>query len=281
MDDGGDFVSPDLSGQVAFVTGGGRGLGRAFAEALASAGATVAVTARTKSQVNTTVRTISAAGGNAVAISADITDRAVVDRVVRQVEHEMGPVDILVNNAGVIDPMGNDWETDTDEWWRLMEVNIRGPYLVARAILPGMIDRRRGRVINVSSQAAHETHPLFTAYCASKAALSHWTRNLAAAVREFGVAVFALEPWARTAMTESIAQSEHMPAQGRDRLSELLGTQGDQRLRKSVATFLFLASGKADQITGRQVRWSDSPDDLASRLDEIERRDLHIIRLQV
>jgi len=125
----------DLRGQVAVVTGGGRGLGRAFAQALAAAGAAVAVLARSADELAETVAAVERAGGRAREFRADVTDAAVVRTAIAAVEQALGPVDLLVNNAGVAGPFGPFWETDPDTWWRAVDVNLRGQILCAHAVL--------------------------------------------------------------------------------------------------------------------------------------------------
>ncbi|MBI3943182.1 MAG: SDR family NAD(P)-dependent oxidoreductase [Chloroflexi bacterium] len=150
------LIAPDrLNGQVAIVTGGGRGLGQAFAQALAAAGVKVAITARTGAQLDETVRLIEHAGGVVMAFTTDVTDRPAMKQVLATVEQQFGPLDILVNNAAVITPLGYDWEIDPDEWWRTLEINLRGPFECTHMVLPGMMARRKGRIINVTSGAAY------------------------------------------------------------------------------------------------------------------------------
>jgi NAD(P)-dependent dehydrogenase (short-subunit alcohol dehydrogenase family) len=142
-----------LSGQVAIVTGGGRGIGRLVAEALAGAGAAVAVTARSEDELTETVTSITRSRGTALALPGDVSDPRAATRALREVERQLGPVDLLVNNAGISGPIGPVWEVDADEWWRTFEVNLEGVFLFAHAVLPGMVARRRGRVVNMSSNA--------------------------------------------------------------------------------------------------------------------------------
>lgn len=269
-----------LSGQVALITGAGRGLGRAFAQALAAAGVKVAVTARTEPELAETHALITAAGGISRAFPADVTDRHTMEQVVVAVVEQFGPVDILVNNAAVLTPLGFDWTVDPDEWWRTMEINVRGAYLCTHLVLPSMIERRSGRIINVTSGAAHQVHPYGTAYCTSKAALSQWTNLLAAGVQEYGICAFALAPGGPTAMIEILATSPNVPKEVNAAFqSALVGSE--YMIDNSVRTLLFLVSGQADRLSGRQIAHEDSIDDLIRRTDEIVQNDLYTPRLRV
>src|SRR5262245_11971011 len=168
----------DLSGQVALVTGGGGGLGRAFALALATAGARVAVTARTAVLLRETAEMVARGGRRALAIPGDVAAPDDVTRVVTTAESQLGPIDILVNGAGVVGPVGCDWNIDPEEWWRAFEVNVLGSFRCARAVLAGMITRKRGRIVNLSSGAAFNRFPQMGAYCATKAAVTQWDTGL-------------------------------------------------------------------------------------------------------
>lgn len=182
-----------MAGRVALVTGGGRGIGRAIALALASEGLAVAVGARTLAQVEETADAARRAGAKALAITLDATDAASVAAAVERVAQELGLVDVLVNNAGVAEsaPFAR---TDPAMWDRHFDVNVRGPYLATRTVLPGMRERRWGRVINVASLAGLVGTAYVTAYTASKHALVGFTRALATEVEGSGVTVNALCP---------------------------------------------------------------------------------------
>jgi NAD(P)-dependent dehydrogenase (short-subunit alcohol dehydrogenase family) len=273
----------DLSGQVALVTGGGRGLGRAFALALAGAGAQVAVTARTTAQVAETVQQIERAGGCALAIPGDVSMPDAVAHVVTTTEQQLGPVDLLVNNAGwhVPGSLGYAWEVDPEGWWHTFEINLRGAFLCARAVLPGMIQRHRGRIVNLSSGTAINANPLMDALCASKAALTHWTRCLAMGTQAHGVAVFAFSPGTvRTSGTEYLVTSSEVPQALADRFRTRFSQGEDTPIERSVQLLLFLASGRADALSGRYIHAQDKEEELVRRAAEIQREDLHILTLR-
>ena len=196
------MTSPlDLKGMVAVVTGGGRGLGRAFAQALAAVGCSVAVVARSEAELAETVGLIGRAGGQAQAFPADITDAGAVDVAFAAIEQSVGAVDLLVNNAGVIGPIAPFAETAPDAWWRSVEVNLKGPMLTSRRVVPGMIARGKGRIINLVTGVAPFAY--FSGYCAGKAALIRFSECLAAEFQPHGVTVFPMGPGTvRTAMSE-------------------------------------------------------------------------------
>ena len=176
--------------RVALVTGGGRGIGRAIALRLAADGLAVAVAARSRDQVYDTAH---AAGARALALMLDVTDAASIAAALERTTRELGPVDVLVNNAGVAES-AQFVKTEPDFWDRHFAVNVRGPYLLTRAVLPGMLERRWGRVINIASLAGLFGSPYVTAYTASKHALVGFTRALATEVSGKGVTVNALCP---------------------------------------------------------------------------------------
>jgi len=270
----------DLTGQVALVTGGGRGLGRAFAIALAKAGARVAVTARTAEPLAETVAMVGRAGGRALAIPGDVSAPDAVAHVVRTAESQLGMVDILVNNAGAVGPLGYDWEVDLEDWWRTFEVNVRGPFLYARAVLPGMVKRQRGRIVNISTGAGFGRLPQMDAYCATKAALTQWTKCLAADIQAHGVTVFAFHPgMVRTSMLDALT-SPDVPNAVQAYFSSLLSQGRDVPIERSAQMLLFLVSGRADALSGRFIRAQDNEEELVRRAEEIRRDDLHVVTLR-
>ena len=141
-----------MDGQVALVTGGGRGIGAGIARELADAGMKVAVSARSADQVEEVAREIGGLG-----VVADVSRQEDVDRMVAEAERELGPIDLLVANAGIAHWGGEAWKDDPDEWWRTFEINVLGAFLSWRAVVPGMIERGRGRIVNTG--AAPRTSP--------------------------------------------------------------------------------------------------------------------------
>jgi NAD(P)-dependent dehydrogenase (short-subunit alcohol dehydrogenase family) len=200
--------------------------------------------------------------------------------MIATVERALGPIDLLVNNAGLAGPIGPTWEVAPDEWWRCLEVNLRGPMLGCRAVLPGMIARGRGRIVNVASGAGTWAIPHLGAYVTSKTALIRLTEVLAAEVGELGVRLFAIEPGTvRTAMAESALESEAgkrwMPwfrevfVQGRDVPPD-----------RAATLVRLVASGRADALSGRFFTIADDVLALAERVRREGPDDLQTLRLR-
>jgi NAD(P)-dependent dehydrogenase (short-subunit alcohol dehydrogenase family) len=187
-------TTPLLAKQVAIVTGGGRGFGRAIAETLASLGANVVIASRNAPELDDVAMAIKKQGGKALAQTADVADERQVQELVLAAERWVGPASILVNNAGVLDPIGPLAETNGSSWLRNIAINVGGTYLVTRAVLPGMLDRDYGRIVNISSGAADRASAGWSAYCAAKAAVDQLTRVLALELDGTGITVSAFDP---------------------------------------------------------------------------------------
>jgi NAD(P)-dependent dehydrogenase (short-subunit alcohol dehydrogenase family) len=183
-----------LDGMVSVITGGGRGIGRVLAQALADAGAAVGLIARSDTELAETVRLVQACGGTAAAARADITDQQAAAGAIDALRRQLGPADLLVNNAGVSGPFGDAWQVDAEEWWRAVEINLRGAFLCSRAVLPDMTARGAGRIVNVTSEAGVFRWPQVSAYSVSKAAVIKFTENLAAEASRSGVRAFSVHP---------------------------------------------------------------------------------------
>lgn len=269
----------DFSGQVAIVTGGGRGLGREMAQALAAAHAAVAVVARSQAEIDETVDLIVRSGGNARAICADVTDAAAVERMARQVEQELGEVSLLVNNAGIVGTPVPIWEADPDEWRRVIDVNLHGAFLCARFVLPSMIQRKQGRIINISSGAGAYPVAYGHSYSVAKTALARFSECVALDTKDYGISVFTIDPGlVLTAMLNYLVESEagqtYMPWA---REAVLAGQNHAARLPADLV--MLLASGKADSLTGRFIGVFDGIDMLLNNTEQIVRDDLYTLRL--
>jgi NAD(P)-dependent dehydrogenase (short-subunit alcohol dehydrogenase family) len=244
----------NLKEQVALVTGGSRGLGKAFALALAAKSARVAVTARSEDELKATAQKITDAGGQAVAIPADVTDEAAVTLVITKVEQTFGPITLLVNNAGQFRAFGTVDNVDSDSWWREVEINVRGPFLYAQGVLPKMRARRKGRIINVVSAAGLQGLPTVSAYSVSKTALLRLTEILAMETAQDGIQVFALHPGTvRTSMSsyahDTPEVGERAP-QVQQWFQQLFAEGADTPIERSVNLILKLAAGEGDVLSG-------------------------------
>lgn len=220
---------------TAIVTGASRGIGRALAEGLAAAGFRVGLIARDAHRLAEVEAHLAASNGVGATAVADVTVPDQVAEAVAALESRLGPADLVVNNAGIADRAEVPaWEADPDDWWRVLEVNLRGPYLVSRAILPGLRDRG-GRIITITGMVQRAV-PGYSAYTVAKAAVSRLTESLA----EAGVRAFDLSPgMIRTDLTRSMPMLAGAP--------EEAYASPDRALRFVLA----IADGRLDGLAGR------------------------------
>ncbi len=250
---------PELDGQVALVTGGGRGIGANIARELVAAGARVAVAARSSDELEALALEI-----ETYPVVADVSSRDSVEAMVRTVESGLGPIDLLAANAGIGAEEARAWEADPDEWWHVFEVNVLGVYLSCRAVIPGMLERGRGRIVITGSGAAYLPGSANSAYSASKAAVWRLGEVLARQL-EGRIPVFVISP-----------------GLVRTRMTTWAGDDAPWTPPKLAPQLVrVLASGRADALSGRYIHAEhDDIEDLIARSDEIREKDLNAIRLQ-
>jgi 3-oxoacyl-[acyl-carrier protein] reductase len=260
----------DLHGQVALITGAGRGIGREIALRLAREGMRVALLGRDEATLDARLAECAALGAEAMTVHADVTNDEQVRAAVGVVQRHLGPLDLVVSNAGRRESSARaPWEADADDWWSTIETNLRGPYLVARAVLASMTSRGRGRLLHVGSGMGQHAAPEWSAYAVSKAALSRLTDSLAAALGGTGVTVLEMSPGlVRTDMTETMwgAPEEQ--------------DWGDvARMVNAVVRF---ARGDLDALHGRYVHAArDDLDQLVALAGAISVQDARTLRLRL
>jgi NAD(P)-dependent dehydrogenase (short-subunit alcohol dehydrogenase family) len=249
-----------LKEKVAIVTGGGRGIGHAIAKLFASQGAAIVVSARSEAEIARVAEEIRVGGGRAEAVAADVSREADCERMVETARRAFGGVHILVNNAGIYGPVQPVEKISSREWDEVMAVNLRGPFLLSRLVLPEMYRRKDGVILNVTSIAAKAAFQLNSPYAASKAGLIGLTRTLAAEGARKGVRVNAISPGpvSETKMSQELGR----------KLAEYFGTDNKQLFERMLqgilqgrpqtageiaAAALFLASSHASAISGQTL----------------------------
>jgi len=249
-----------LKEKVAIVTGGGRGIGRAIAKRFAGEGASVVVAARSEAEVRAVESEIREASRHAMAVAADVSQESECEKIVRAAKSAFGSVDILVNNAGIYGPVQAAERISPREWDEVMAVNLRGPFLLSRLVLPEMYARKSGVILNVTSIAAKAAFQLNSPYAASKAGLMGLTRTLAAEAARKGVRVNAISPGPvpETKMSQELGRklADYLQADGEGLFRGMLEgiLQGrPQTAEEIAAAALFLVSSQSSAITGQTL----------------------------
>jgi NAD(P)-dependent dehydrogenase (short-subunit alcohol dehydrogenase family) len=252
-----------LEGSVALITGASRGIGRAVATRLHEEGMNVVVTARSADSLHELEELGRGdSRGDVLVLPGDVTDPDAVEGVVRAAEEAFGGIDLLVNNAGTAEARNVPlWDADPQEWWRVMETNLRGPMLFSRAVAPGMIARARGRIININSTRSVRAEATQTAYGVSKCAVSMLTQSLWAGLAGTGVCVFDYSPgrvW--TQLTEGLYATETPK-----------GTWTP--MEKAVDGLVAVAEGGLDELAGRFIHANDDLRQMSEKAGEVVRSD--------
>ncbi|MDC0739195.1 SDR family NAD(P)-dependent oxidoreductase [Cognatishimia sp. SS12] len=263
-----------LSGQVALVTGGGRGIGAAISTHLAACGAKVALLGRTENSVRETAEAI---GANALPIVADVTDAAALASAVATTEETFGPIDLLVNNAGVTGTPGNIADVDAQAWWRTLEINVMGVLLASKAVLPGMLARGRGRIIHMGSNAGNLAGTGVTDYSVSKTALLRFNESLASEIGTQGLLSIAVSPG--VVETDML---DHFDQVFKETRSDWTGFDKDMIFPVETVTRLIerIAMGEADAFGGRFIHVKDNLDAALKNQDRILEDDLLMLRIR-
>jgi 3-oxoacyl-[acyl-carrier protein] reductase len=262
--------------QVAVVTGASRGIGRATALALAEAGFSLGLVARSAAALGETQELVERRGVGVVSVEADVTDPEAARSAVAAIEEGVGPITALVNNAGTLRAIGPLWEVDAQDWWLDVRTSLGGAFNFCREVVPRMIERREGRIVNVTSYVAVRPTPYQTGYACGKAAVGSLTEALAASVESYGIKAFAVAPgFTQTEMTDHLTESgpgrRWLPEVGKGRVLEAA---------QSARLIASLAAGAADELNGRLLHALDDVERLLGRIEEIRRDDLYAPRLR-
>jgi NAD(P)-dependent dehydrogenase (short-subunit alcohol dehydrogenase family) len=225
-----------------------------------------------------TVALINEAGDRAIGVAADITDHQAVDSLVAETERQLGAVGLLVNGVGQVQPIGPLWTVDPDEWRQCFDSNLHGTFLCTRAVLPGMITRGGGCIINVISSAGLRAIPYGAAYVTAKTAVLRLTECIAAEAGVHGVRAFAVHPGVvRTEMLRYLADS----AEGQRWTSWARGAweQSARPATDAAQLSVALASGVADALSGRYVEVGDNLTTLVQNADDLQKQDRRLLHL--
>ena len=272
----------ELKERTVIVTGSGSGVGQAIAIECARQGANVTCCARRKNKIDETVAIIEKEGGKAIAVQTDITIQDQVEKMVAETVGKFGGIDVLINNAGSFQSLGGVWEVNPDEWWHDVTVNLRGPMLCCHAVLPHMMKRDEGIIININGGGSSSPLTGGSGYGCSKTGLMRLTDGIAAEMERTGSAVmaFGMGPsLVRTEMTEFQSESE----QGRKWIPSTKECLDAGQVRppedcaKGIVELLRIA---CPELNGRIFNAVMDFDEVSRRTPEIKNDDLYVIRMR-
>ena len=267
-----------LEGRVVLITGGGRGIGRAIARACAAEGAGLALVSRTAAELEETAAMVGDEhGAEAITLLADVSARDQVDLAVDRALAHYGAIDVLVNNAGNIGPVNPVWNCDPEEWARTISIHLMGVFYGCHAVLPSMLERGRGRIVNMSGVGGPNT----TAYDAAKTAIVNFTENLALELRDTPITVNAISPGSiHTRMWEetrdlSLAIGDMATY---ERGVQVTSGQGAS-IERAAELAVFLGSDDCGTLSGRLIRaFADRFEDFPNHTEEIMASEAYQLR---
>lgn len=262
-------MTGSLQGQTVVVTGAGRSIGRIIAVRCAEAGGRLVLVGRAEPDLARTAALVGRAGGEALVFTADVTDAARMAALADHVNGELGGADLLVNAEGRLGAVGPSWDAEPEEWWGDLGVNLRGVFVACRSFLPGMIQRGRGRVVNVVGGGTRRNFPFTSASATGEVAVMRFTENLAAELDVLGAPprVFSLSPrFLRADVTERLERA----GKGRhwaNRMAERLAQAQDVSPDLVASMVIEIGAGRLDALHGRYLQGGRDP----GRLDELRR----------
>lgn len=256
---------PGVKDKLVLITGAGRGIGKRLALGFAAEGAHVGLVARTRAQLDLTHIEIEHAGGSSARYPGDVRDREFLAETVRRMSVQFSrPVEVLICAAAVQGPIGALLDSDPKAWWETVEINFGGSVNAARAVLPGMIEARAGKIIFLTGGGASRSRPYFTAYAAAKAAIARLAESLAEEVQEHNIQVNCLSPGGTyTAMTDEILRAGERAGWKDLESAREIRLSGGVPPEKQLRLAMFLASSRSNHISGRLLHVHDDWERLA------------------
>jgi len=239
----------NVSGKVALVTGSTRGLGFTLAKGFALAGANIVLNGTDKTRVQSAVDQMRAEGFDSTGLSFDVCDEKSINESVQKIEKQFGQIDILVNNAGIMIRKPLE-EFSLIEWQKVIDINLTGAFLVSKAVVHGMIERRAGKIVNICSVQSELARPTITPYTAAKGGLRNLTRGMAADWGKYNIQINGIAPgYFKTEMTKSLYQDEKFD--GWLKVRTPANRWGDPN--ELIGVLLFLSSKASDYINGQLI----------------------------
>lgn len=268
-----------LDGTVSVITGASRGIGREIARKQAAAGASVALVARNSTALDGVAAEIRALGGKAAAFVADVSNRLEVEQTFAAIAAELGPIDTLINNAGVFSAIGPVWEVEPDAWWSDVEINLKSTFYASRVVIPAMLARNKGRILNLIGGGTSAPLPFGSGYSVSKTGIMRLTECIALSLQGTGVVCLAMDPGlVKTDLTryqaESPAAARYMP-----RIIEQLSSGAHVLPEHAAALALDLACGRFDRLAGRAIGATEDLGAVEASIDEITASDERVLRV--